>query len=77
VKTSKGAAPTSATKSDGRGRTKTGHLGLVIDPVPGGLYKVRNKAGGTPPHGFLGLYTELRQLQIRIKEYNESRGKEG
>lgn len=47
-----------------------GNKGLKIEPVPGGLYRVRNLAGGIPPHGLGGLHTELTRLQEQVTLYN-------
>ena len=79
AKTSKGKGRATATTSaeGSRGGTgKTAHLGLVIDPVPGGLYRVRNRAGGTPPKDFMGLWTTRSDIQARVAAYNKEHNKE-
>lgn len=45
--------------------------GLKIYPVPGGLYMVRNLAGGVPPAPLGGLHTELKTLQEKVLAYNQ------
>lgn len=76
VKEPKDKDQTMVTASGG-GTGKTAHLGLVIDPVPGGLYKVRNRGGGTPPAEFAGMWTTRSDIKRRVDAYNTSRGKEG
>jgi len=45
--------------------------GLKIIPVPGGLYKVRNLAGGVAPAPMGGMHSELSKLQDRVLAYNQ------
>lgn len=52
-----------------------GSLGLVIVPVPGGLYRVSNRDGGTPPDGLGALYTELAWLEEQVAAYNDRKKK--
>ena len=48
-----------------------GNKGLKIIPVPGGLYQVRNLAGGQPPSPMGGWHTELARLQELVYQYNK------
>jgi len=40
------------------------------------LYKVKNKAGGTPPKEFKGMFTGLGRMQKKIADYNREHNKE-
>lgn len=44
--------------------------GLKIEPVPGGLYRVRNLAGGVAPAPMGGLHNELQSLLRLVRDYN-------
>ena len=44
--------------------------GLTIETVPGGLYRVRNLAGGVAPSPMGALHNELSALQQMVLEYN-------
>jgi len=58
------------------GAASTAHLGLEIVTLPNGLYKVKNKAGGTPPKQFKGMFTGLGRMTKKINDYNLEHNKE-
>ena len=47
-----------------------GNKGLKIVPIPGGLYRVSNLAGGEPPAPMGGMHTDLGKIQKLVLEYN-------
>lgn len=73
----KAAPATKGTKAGSSGRAGTSHLGLVIEPMLSGLYRVKNRAGGNPPKQFNGLYTTLTQLTRDVRQWNKDNNKEG
>ena len=48
-----------------------GNKGLKILTVPGGLYKVKNLAGGTAPAPMGGMHSELKTLLDNVYAYNK------
>lgn len=47
-----------------------GNKGLKIVPIPGGLYRVSNLAGGEPPAPMGGMHTDLGKIQKLVWDYN-------
>ena len=46
------------------------NLGLSLVPIPGGLYKVKNMDGGSPPENMKGFWNDLHELSKKIEQYN-------
>jgi hypothetical protein len=45
--------------------------GLKVETVPGGLYRVRNLAGGVPPAPLGGLHTDMQMVHKLVLKYNQ------
>lgn len=46
---------------------------LRIQKIPGGLAKVVNSAGGTPPLEFKGLFTDMTRLTAAVDAHNQGK----